>query len=88
MELIIVRNDPGPPKFECLCCGAVFYDGEHTAYERHVVRCGEEHFEEMQAHSFRAKAPGLFDPNVSGDVEFGKWVRRNRAAIWQGRVKM
>ncbi len=88
MSLYVVRENPGKPAYGCVACDAVFYKGEETAFERHVIRCSDENFEEMRAESLRAKAPGLFDPNVSGDVEFGKWVRRNRKALIEGRLKM
>lgn len=86
--LIIVRDPHRKIAFRCLVCGADFYDDEHTAYERHVVSCAEDNDEHLRAQSLRVKAPALFDPEQSGDVEFQKWVRANKEAILADRLKM
>lgn len=91
MGLIVVIGGRAQdaPKYRCLCCNdAVFYDGEEAAYERHVVACSERHDEAMRAESWRAKVPGIFDPDVSGDVELERWVRLNRGALLEGRKKL
>jgi hypothetical protein len=86
MSLIVISRDELAPKWECYVCGGTF----HTlgVFQRHIVRCSDQHEEELLALSWRAKNPHLFDPNVSGDVEFGRWVRENRQAILDGRLKM
>lgn len=86
--LIIVRDSSRKLAYRCLICGAEFYDDEHGDYERHVVSCSDTHFEELRGMSLRAKAPALFDPEQSGDVEFQKWVRANKRAILDGSLKM
>ena len=64
------------PKYLCTLCPMVFYEGEESLYERHVIR-GHSH-EELREHSLQAQAPGIFDPNhESGDVEWGRWIERN-----------
>lgn len=84
----------GEPTHWCHVCRTPFYEGERTAWMRHVaggsgqVGCHERHEEELRSHSLRVKAPGLFDPHVSGDVEYGRWVRAHAAAILSGRMKM
>jgi hypothetical protein len=90
MGLIVVTQDDGrKPRYKCLCCEvAVFFEGEETAYERHVVACSNRHDLEMRSMSLRVKVPAIFDPNESGDVEFGRWVRRHRRALLEGRLKM
>jgi len=89
MGLIVIRRNAGAPRYRCLCCNdAVFFAGEESAYEAHVVACSRRHDEEMRAQSLRAKAPGIFDPFQSGDVEFGQWIRRHRAELIEGRRKL
>jgi hypothetical protein len=36
----------------------------------------------------REIAPKVWDPNVSGDVEFERWVRQYRVPLLEGRMKM
>lgn len=79
-----------PPRYRCLCCPerVVFYAGEEAAYEAHVVACSRRHEDELRQLSIRARDPELFDPLVSGDVEFQAWVRANRKALLEGRRRM
>jgi uncharacterized C2H2 Zn-finger protein len=88
MGLTVVRMSPGEPKFRCLVCQAVFYEGEHRAYERHVVGCAQRNEAELRAMSLRERAPALFDPERSGDVELGKWIRLHRTELLEGRKKL
>jgi hypothetical protein len=94
MGLIVVVNgreqDAGKPRYRCECCPerTPFWDGEERAYERHVVACSQRHDEEMRGESLRVKAPGIFDPEQSGDVEFGKWIRQNREALLEDRMML
>lgn len=88
MGLIVVINgrEREEPRYRCLCCNdADFYEGEERAYETHVVACANRHDEELRAQSMRARAPGIFDPNVSGDVELERWYRRNLPLLREGR---
>lgn len=86
MSLLIVRDNAREPRYRCLCCDdAIFYEGEETAYERHVVACSNRHDEELRGRSLRVKAPGIFDPFQSGDVELERWIRVNRGLLLEGR---
>lgn len=78
------------PKYQCLCCPekTVFYEGEERAYELHVIGCSKRHDAELRGQSLRVQAPLIFDPDVSGDVEFARWVRANRAALINGRMRL
>jgi hypothetical protein len=61
------------PRFLCTLCEWVGYDGEHRAYERHVL----EHAKNGDAreHSLHLKAPGMFSNTYEGqDLEWAKWV--------------
>lgn len=92
MGLIVVvkGQERGAPKYRCECCPerVVFYDGEERLYERHVIACSQRHDAELRGESLRVKVPGIFDPFVSGDVEYGIWVRANAQAIIDGRTRM
>lgn len=88
MGLIVITRGGGPPRYRCLGCQTTFRAGEETAYERHVVACSAQHDEELRADSVRTRMPGLFDPDVSGDVEFGRWVRVNRGLLLEGRRRL
>lgn len=76
------------PAYRCLVCKAGFVRGQERAYEQHVVRCADRNEEELRERSFREKAPGLFDPFRSGDVELGSWIRAHSAAIVHGRKRI
>lgn len=39
------------PGFVCRVCHAEFAKGDVSAYERHVVRCGEEHHDRLVAQT-------------------------------------
>lgn len=82
MELIIVRQDR--PRFRCLVCQTPLHE---DTYERHVARCVRRHEQQLRELSPAHTLPGLFGPEV-GDVELERWVRRNRQAVADGRLKM
>lgn len=87
--ILPTRVDPEPVKVRCYVCGAGFGASKMGApFEQHVTRCSAQNEEALRSLSYRVKAPGLFDPFVSGDVEFGAWVRANRAAILHRRLKI
>lgn len=87
--LVVVRHNHREPKFRCLACNEwVGYEGEERAYEAHVVACANRHDAELRAQSMREIAPKVWDPNVSGDVEFERWVRQYRVPLLEGRMKM
>lgn len=87
MSLIVISGrDELAPKWECFCCGGTFH--VLGVFQRHIQRCSDEHEEELLALSWRTKNPHLFDPNVAGDVELGRWIRENGKAILEGRVKI
>lgn len=94
MGLVVVVKgqvqDAGRPRYRCECCPerTPFYDGEERAYERHVVACSARHDAELRAESWRERAPAIFDPERSGDVELGRWIRRNREALLEDRKKL
>ena len=96
MSDLIIVGDVGEartPKYRCLICKArgersVFYEGEERAYERHVARCYDANEAELRMQSMREKAPGLFDPNRSGDVELGQWIRQHRQSLIRGGKKL
>jgi len=90
MGLLIIGAHKQPPKYRCLCCPeqVTFAAGEERAYEDHVVRCSRRHDEELRSHSMRVKAPLVFDPDVGGEVDLEKWVRKYRALILEGRKTM
>lgn len=91
MGLVVVVNgqvrDARRPRYRCECCPerTPFFDGEERAYEQHVIACSSRHDAQLREQSWRVKAPGIFDPHVSGDVEFGQWIRRYRAELIEGR---
>lgn len=86
--LEIVRFNRGEPKFRCRVCGQPFSEDESRVYETHVIACANTHEADLRALSLRERLPALYDPEQSGDVDYGKWVRANRKAIIEGRLKM
>ncbi|WCB94502.1 hypothetical protein DSM104299_03239 [Baekduia alba] len=89
MPLEIVSNVHEQPKVWCYVCGAGFGASKMgRPFEEHVARCSEEHDEHLRQQSFRVRAPHLFDPFVSGDVELGAYIRANSAAILHRRLKI
>lgn len=88
--VVIVKGrlqDAGRPRYRCECCPerTPFWDGEERAFERHVVACAARHDEQLRALSWRQRAPAIFDPQVSGDVELGRWIAVHRDALLEGR---
>ncbi len=89
MGLIVVRHNDREPAYRCLCCSdGIFYEGEERAYEGHVILCAKRHDAEMEAESLRSKAPAIFDPFVSGDVELDRWVRVHREELLEDRKRI
>lgn len=83
--IVVTSNKDRVPRYRCLACDTVFYVGEETFYERHVVACSAKHDEQLRADSLRTRMPGIFDPFVSGDVELERWYRRNLPLLREGR---
>lgn len=87
MSLVVIcGRDELAPKWECFCCGGTFH--VLGVFQRHIQKCSDQHEDDIRALSWRAKNPELFDPQVMGDVEFERWIRDNRQAIIEGRLKM
>lgn len=91
--LLLLRDSDKKVKSFCRLCHhrgirTVFYEGEEVAEARHAAEVHDEADTEAfrQATSMRAKAPGLYDPTVAGDVEAYEWIRANREAIIAGEV--
>jgi hypothetical protein len=81
--------DIGQPKYFCLVpgCGAKFQAGREREYQAHVVWCADVNDERLHPYSPAHMHPGLMGPE-SGDVEFERWVQRNRRALLERRLKM
>lgn len=89
MPLEIVSHIHEDVKVWCYVCGAGFGASKMGApFEQHVANCARQNEETLRSLSFRTRAPQLFDPFVSGDVELGSWIRANRAAIFHRRLKI
>jgi hypothetical protein len=89
MGLIVIRHNEREPAYRCDCCAdGVFFEGEERAYETHVVLCSMRHDAELRGESLRVKAPGIFDPEQSGDAELDRWVRRHRVALLEDRMRI
>ncbi len=86
--IVVIGGQERRPRYRCMACDVVFYDGEERVYERHVVACSEVHDAELRAMSVRQRDPAIFDPQVSGDVELGQWIKRHREALLEDRKKL
>lgn len=64
-----------------------FTADEAGKYQRHVVDCAAKHEEQLRAMSLRETAPGIFG-NEGWDTELEQWVRDNRDALKEGRLKL
>lgn len=84
---LILPHMTRPLKFRCRVCGARFYEDEHRIYEGHVVGCAAKHEAELRSDSHRERLAPILGADV-GDVEFKAWVKANRAALLDGRMKM
>jgi len=69
--------------YACHGCGMGFRKGEELAWQRHVVRCSDENLDRLVRD---VRAVDLF-AGVR-DVELESWVRRNRRAILEDRVRI
>lgn len=87
-RLIVVRHGARETEFLCRICKAEFTKDETSAFERHVNACYAANEAELRGKSLREKAPGIFDPERSGDVELGKWIKRHRDALLEDRKKL
>jgi hypothetical protein len=88
---VILHNSDRRPKWICnVCQEACFAEDEHRAFERHVIRCAQEHEAELRDLSPREKAPALFDPQNGDarDVEYEAWVKSYAKSILQGKTVM
>lgn len=92
VPIVVVRDAEKRVIGVCRTCHAAgresrFYEGEETAYVRHLKRCSDEHLEDLQSTQARHQNPALFDPDQAGDVELERWMRLNARAIEEGRLK-
>lgn len=81
------RPSKPPPSRLCRCCGAAFSIDEARKWELHVDKCYDRHEDEIRSQSPREHAPHLFGAGV-GDDEQANWIKRNKKAILEGKVKM
>jgi hypothetical protein len=85
---LIIPNRSQRRKFLCTICPAEFGEDERHQFERHVLSHPPE---DIQPHSPRMRAPGLYDPHhESGDVEWQRWIDENnevRPAEWRKWMK-
>lgn len=65
-------------------CGRRFFTGEEKQVQQHALRCAREHGDAIRAWRERSH-PSILKP---WDPEFAGWVRGNRRAILEGRVRM
>lgn len=86
--IVVMKGQERTPRYRCIACDTVFYDGEETLYERHVVKCSETHDEALRAESPRTQMPGICDPFKSGDVELERWISANRDLLLEDRKKL
>lgn len=52
LQILVPRGyEDGPPVGKCLVpgCGAVFYRGQESEWQRHVARCASAHIDELRA---------------------------------------
>lgn len=94
-EIIVVRRQPAVNQRWGVCTICAHFGRrtrfmlpeESAAYERHFDRCASENMDELRStETMAGKAPGLFGPE-SGDVELREWLRQNRTAVLEGRLK-
>lgn len=93
VPLIVARDSDRKAFGYCRVCAmrgerTIFYEGEERAMEKHVAACSHRHEAELRQRSMRVRAPGIFDPERSGDVEKGHWISANREALVEGRKKL
>jgi hypothetical protein len=92
IPLVVIRDaEHAGRRMFCRVCQmrgeeSVFYEGEELAFSKHIKLCASRHESELRGRSLRVKAPALFDPEQSGDVERGKWIRQHRDEILAGRL--
>lgn len=94
VALTVIRRHEGPPQWICLVCLTPFFEGEETAFERHVAGtasmpgCAEREEEKLRAQSLRDRMPEIFDPLQSGDVDLELWIQKHRQALLEDRKKL
>jgi hypothetical protein len=65
-------------------CGAKFYKGQEALAEQHSVTCCQRH-----ADVIRAVGEQWYPAEMNAmDAERFEWMRRNKAAILQGRMRV
>lgn len=82
MGLIVVRNRP--PSHRCEVCKTPLYEDEYVPHMRACVRRNED---EIRGASAREQLDAIFGDDA-GDSEFRRWVRDNRRALAEDRLRM
>jgi hypothetical protein len=85
--LEVVRHNAGAPKYVCRLCHQPFFDGEHRAYERHVVGCSTANEQRLIEQSIKQRLPELYG-DEAGDPELERWVDRHRTALQEKRMRI
>lgn len=83
--MTVVRDRPiEDMTLMCRLCFTRFAKDEHTAFENHVVSCGEEHQDVIAEMSPRRRLP-LLSSEGGPDPEREEWVKKHAADILHGR---
>jgi hypothetical protein len=64
-------------------CGAKFYKGQERLVEKHAGECLARHEEEIRDY-IESVHPSIMKP---WDTEYATWLRQNREALLEGRMK-
>ena len=75
VELWLPPTAQQHPRYRCHLCRARFFRGQESEFERHVVKCGNDHEQQLHEDSIRTRLPGLYGPEA-GDPEYENYVRR------------
>jgi hypothetical protein len=83
--LIIIPSAPSRPVVDrCRVCKAPFYEGEsRSRIEAHLRECVKANHDRLM-EARRQQHPDIMRP---WDTEHYRWIRKNGAAILEGRLK-
>lgn len=75
------------PVLFCRVCGEGYPERDRAGYERHVVRCADEHQDQLAELRLSARLPAIYGEDTI-DRELEGWVDEHRVELIEGRKRL
>lgn len=87
MPLEIWIPKQAEPAYRCRVCGAEYPEHDQIGYQQHVVKCADEHHDQLEGLRLANRLPGIYGPDTI-DHELERWTEKHATEIIEGRKRL